>query len=279
MFSSAVQPGLVSLFSSTGSDPLGLFSSHTDTSLPSDSFMCLLKDYTRLPAPPPPATLRSSLDDPTEDSTNPDYMLTQTVLHIQSPTLRTTYVRCPPVLAGSEALRGSAGRSGRNELGIQHPWLCLQVRNLGKEWSFEIGIVDQAGREGIVRCSTFQKQPRLKLANSPLLHLPLSFPPSSSNPLTSWCTIAINLPSLLPYFSSATLSRSDEEEHEESDDDGRPCIGSGGRPNTGALLPSGPYSHVSYVKIYATCRVRRIWFSEEGPRQKLPWEFQLYGTD
>jgi hypothetical protein len=32
----------------------------------------------------------------------------------------------------------------------------LQVRNLGREWAFEVGIVDHAGRVGIVRLSTFQ---------------------------------------------------------------------------------------------------------------------------
>ena len=35
----------------------------------------------------------------------------------------------------------------------------LQVRNLGREWAFEVGIVDQAGRVGIVRLSTFQVNP------------------------------------------------------------------------------------------------------------------------
>ncbi|KAI1786073.1 hypothetical protein LXA43DRAFT_82150 [Ganoderma leucocontextum] len=38
MFSSSVQPGLVSLFSSTGSEPLGLFASHTDST--SRTYFC-----------------------------------------------------------------------------------------------------------------------------------------------------------------------------------------------------------------------------------------------
>jgi len=41
-------------------------------------------------------------------------------------------------------------------------------------------------------------------------------------------------------------------------------------------LPSARFSHVSYVKVYATCRLKRIWFSEEDSSQRLPWEFQLY---
>lgn len=44
----------------------------------------------------------------------------------------------------------------RGDLGIEHPWIHLQVRNLHREWSFEVGIVDRSGREGVVRCSTFQ---------------------------------------------------------------------------------------------------------------------------
>ena len=71
------------------------------------------------------------------------YTLNQTVLHIQSPTLRTTHIRCPAI--------GMA-----TSLGMQHPWVHLQVRNMDKEWSFEVGVVDKAGREGIIRCSTFQ---------------------------------------------------------------------------------------------------------------------------
>lgn len=152
MFSSSIQPGIVSLFSSTGSDPLGLFERKVDSSLPADSFICLLQDSSSSPHPLSPAVLVSSLTLPTnqsqgdEDQIRPrlGYTLNQTVLHIQSPTLRTTYIRCPPI--GQVPSR----------LGIQHPWIHMQVRHLGRDWSFEIGIVDKSGREGIVRCSTFQ---------------------------------------------------------------------------------------------------------------------------
>ncbi|KAJ8514643.1 hypothetical protein ONZ45_g7852 [Pleurotus djamor] len=43
-------------------------------------------------------------------------------------------------------------------------------------------------------------------------------------------------------------------------------------------LPRSGYSHISYVKIYATCRLRRIWFSEGPASQQLPWEFELYSV-
>lgn len=150
MFSSSVQPAIVSLFSSTGSVPLSLFASRTDGSLPSDSFVCLLNDSTSQPAPEPPrALITPSIED--EDN-SPNYTLDQTVLHIQSPTLQTTYIRCPPQRRASVTSRGNAG----GHLGLKHPWVHLQVRNLGREWALEVGVVDLSGREGVVRCATFQ---------------------------------------------------------------------------------------------------------------------------
>ncbi|CAL1699673.1 unnamed protein product [Somion occarium] len=249
MFSGVVQPGIVSLFSSTGSEPLGLFSSRTDASLPSDSFLCFLEDSSSSPPPAPPATLiaspsvRTDVDGKDSDEKE-GYTLSQTVLHLQSPTLRTTYIRCPP-------------QGSKEDLGLKHPWIHIQVRDMGREWSFEVGVVDKAGREGIIRFSTFQKEPRLKLLNPPLLHLPLSFPSSSSHRLTGWSTIDVNLPSLLPHFSSASLAR--------NEDDG----------SSDTEMPSRS-AHIA-SNIYATCRLRRIWFSESGPGQSVPWEFQLFG--
>lgn len=149
MFAGSVQPDIVSLFSSTGSDPLGLFSLHVDGSLPSDSFFHLLNDSTSLPAPPPPAVLIStpSVYRDEHSDTSQGHQLSQTVLHIQSPTLRKTFIQCPPSAPSS---------SGSGGLGLKHTWLHIQVRNLARDWSFEVGIVDKMGRQGIVRCSTFQ---------------------------------------------------------------------------------------------------------------------------
>jgi len=158
MFSGSVQPAIVSLFSSTGSNPLYLWSVKTDSSLPADSFTCLLDDTNSTPTPPPPAVLISP--HPVGADTSGDgadnlpermgYSLTQTVMHIQSPSLTKTYIQCPP--AGWA--RDRMGREG--DLGLKHPWIHIQVRNMGRPWSFELGLVDQAGKEGIVRCSTFQ---------------------------------------------------------------------------------------------------------------------------
>jgi hypothetical protein len=160
MFSSSSQPGIVSIFSSTSSDPLALFSVHADVSLPADSFIQFLFDATSVPEPDIPASLIEphpiSLNNNDSDGAEyrNGYEIAQTVLHIQSPTLRTTYIRCPPA---NWHMNSSSNRE--RDLGLYHPWLHLQVRNLGREWSFEVGIVDMAGVEGIVRCSTFQVSP------------------------------------------------------------------------------------------------------------------------
>ena len=162
MFSGAVQSSVLSLFSSTGSDPLRLFSVHQDSSLAADSFVHLLHDGTSLPLPAPPASLISSpsIDFSDGETEFPDYALNQTVLHIQSPTLRTTYIHSPPF----PGLPADAGGQANDDLWIKHPWMHVQVRNMGREWSLEVGVVDQTGRRGILRLSTFQVCFILKLS-------------------------------------------------------------------------------------------------------------------
>ena len=121
-----------------------------------------------------------------------------------------------------------------------------------------------------------QKTPRLKVATPPILHLPLAFPPQSTHQLTTWSTINLKLPNLLPRFTDGSLL--EEEEGQSGDEEGHDW---GQQPKRARLTgrePSGLYSHVSYVRVYATCRLRRIWFSEAGPAQDLPWEFELYSV-
>lgn len=312
MFARSVQPDVVSLFSSTGSDPLGLFSVQVDGSLPSDSFIHLLNDSTSLPAPPPPAALITapSIYRDQHTDTSQGHEINQTVLHVQSPTLRKTFIQCPPSVP---PLQGS---SGGRVLGLKHTWLHIQVRNLGRYWSFEVGIVDKTGRQGTIRCSTFQvhffffsfrssprfpphtrnsssrvrallcvpihscdrsptpqKSPELVRNHGapPLLHLPLAFPPSSSSPLTAWSTLALNISKFIPQFASLARIQSSSEVA----DDHYPAE-RGGTSNQ-VPLPSGTYSHLAFIKIYATCRLRRIWLSESAPITRIPWEFELYG--
>jgi len=144
MFANTVQPGIVSLFSSTSSEPLSLFSQQKDESLAEDSFIHFLIDASSLPPPPLPAVLCSMPPvDSDHDELNTGYGLHQTVLHIQSPTLRKTFIQCPPSLVD-------------RDLCLKHKWLHIQVRCMGREWSFDIGIVDKSGKRGVIRCSTFQ---------------------------------------------------------------------------------------------------------------------------
>ncbi|KAG5654430.1 hypothetical protein H0H81_002619 [Sphagnurus paluster] len=236
------------------SAPLQLFTHHVDSSLPEDSCIQLVHDDTSQPEPPArPGT--SLISPPTPDgegnSPSESYALNQIVLQIQSPTIRTTYIQCPP---NGPHMPG---------LGLKHPWLHIQVRDIGKAWAFEVGLVDVAGRMGILRLSTFQKQPRLRLSSDPstsypLLHFPLAFPSPSTRPLTAWATVTLHLPSYLPHFSCPKLLDS--------------------QSAASSNVPSGKYAHVAYVRVYATCRLRRVWFSEGGPAQKAPWEFELYGA-
>lgn len=117
-----------------------------------------------------------------------------------------------------------------------------------------------------------QKQPRLKLnhqkaGSPPLLLLPLLFPSHSAHPLTPWNTIDIHLPSFLLHFSSPILQTPDDDGERDQEIKSR---------NTFPIIPGGKYSHVSYVRVYANCRLRRIWFGENDPKLKAPWEFELY---
>ncbi|KAI6043998.1 hypothetical protein EDC04DRAFT_501246 [Pisolithus marmoratus] len=268
MFSGSVQPNIVCLFSSTGSQPLSLFSVQADAALPSDSFVHLLNDSASLPVPS-----EASLISPPKAYHDEDggecigKQLRQTVLHIQSPTLRTTFIQCPPSFSF---------RADDKGLGLKHGWLQIQVRNLAREWSFEVGIVDKAGKHGVVRCSTFQKYPTLRCNYNlaPVLQLPLNFPSSSSNALTAWSTVTIHLPSFIPQF--ASVSRDQRSRTDASDEDGSTDASSVPSPQ---FLPGGAYAHLTYVKIYATCRLRRIWLSDSAPGAggPIPWEFELYG--
>lgn len=158
MFANKYQPGVISLFSSTGSAPLQLWSYHTDPSLHSDSAILLVDDTTSKLAPMERSHENVSILKPpsldqlvtgeednerAEGDSGEGYTLCNTVLQIQSPTIPTTFIRCPP-------------SPSTTHLGIKHPYMHMQVRPLGREFSFEVGILDQAGVIGVVRCSTFQ---------------------------------------------------------------------------------------------------------------------------
>ncbi|KAG8939778.1 hypothetical protein FRC03_006056 [Tulasnella sp. 419] len=178
------------------------------------------------------------------------------VLHIQSPIIRTTFIRCPPT-------------SSDLELGIKLPWIHLQVRNMGREWSFEVGVRTVSGGVGKIRCSTFQESNVVHTTSPPVLHLPLRLPSlQSSTTKTPWSTIAIDIRTLLPLFASTHLQHCVRNETFET------------HRTISSIWPSSKFESVAYMKVYATCRLRRIWFSKDvetdGPHNA--WEFGLYGS-
>ncbi|KDQ07419.1 hypothetical protein BOTBODRAFT_609848 [Botryobasidium botryosum FD-172 SS1] len=252
MFLSIVQPPLLTLFSSSSSHPLSLFSTHTDPSHPSDSLAVLLYDGTGLPASKPEQPSRERLELVQPPDSIKDGSCAHTVLQIQSPVLNKTYIRCPPA---------NSVWNYKGGLGIKLPWVHIQVRDLARDWSFEIGVVDAAGREGKIRCSTFQKSPAIYPTSPPLLHLPLALPAQSPTSLTSWCTLSLHLPTLVPHFRTPSLVLPS--------------------PETALAPVPTQYSHTSYFKIYATCRLRRVWFSENGQTEDIrgAWEYGLYAAE
>nr|KIR88364.1 hypothetical protein I308_01428 [Cryptococcus tetragattii IND107] len=145
-------------------------------------------------------------------------------------------------------------------LGVELPWIGMQVKKLSRrELSFEVGVVDSRGREGVIRCSSYKTDPSIHSHRSPpLVHLPLSVLSSeSSSELTPWRHIELNLSSLIPLFQN--LARKYEEEEEKG-------TGSRKKRKTEIQLPNGGFRSVSYVRIYANCRIGRIWFSSEGEK-------------
>jgi hypothetical protein len=254
MFSQTIQPPLISLFSSVGSSPLSsLWATQSDPKLPEDSFICVVDDSSSEPSMPDNKAVLAAL--PKEYEGGLGKQLNCAVLHIQSPTIPTTYILAPPT----------------GELSLTHPWIHLQLRNLHKEFSFEIGIVDSARRRGRIRWSSFQQSPRIYVGNSnsgsvvdtgPLLHVPLTFPAPTSRPLTAWCTLDVHIPPLLAHFSSDSLYTSAVQ-------------------SSTTAIPTGTFQSISYIKIHANCRLRRVWVSQgrgtsRGSRDGWPEEFQLY---
>jgi hypothetical protein len=136
MFANEVQSSYISIFSSTGSDPLGLWHTELDTGLPKDSHATLVDDTADMLA-------SNDLDYvQLEGNEAQSITISHPVLHIQSPALSGTFIRCPV--------------SMYEPLGIVLPWLHFQVRNLRKPWAFEIGVSDSLGHQASIRCSTFQ---------------------------------------------------------------------------------------------------------------------------
>ena len=85
----------------------------------------------------------------------------------------------------------------------------------------------------------------------PLIHLPLALPTKSVSTLTPWLHISFDLNTLIPLFQA--LPRATEQHGADHKPAKRRKVHS-------ADVPAGHLGYVSYVRVYANCRVRRIWF-------------------
>ncbi|GAA5989496.1 hypothetical protein JCM10908_000501 [Rhodotorula pacifica] len=231
-------PPLVSLFSSTSSAPLLLASTNTAPNTP-ESFISLLEDATdsketlvawQPSGPDDLATRVASLAKQRQhpqasSSTVIPKDLQDQVLHLQAPDCRTTSVTWGSL---------HKGKWREDGLGVELPVMHLQLKDLGQAMFVDVAVADEQGELLIVRASTWQNEPKLypgTPAEPPILHLPLRFPSSSTTTtplLTAWTTISFPLARILQ-----------------------------------TLDPPRRYKAATGVRVHATCRLRRIWFSEE----------------
>ncbi|WVR07669.1 hypothetical protein IAU60_004711 [Kwoniella sp. DSM 27419] len=246
LLSGTVQPSLLVLLSSTSSPPLSpLFRRVTDGK--ADAIITSLPDTDS-------AQGSSSRRVP---HTTPRGSIVHHVVHIQSPDPRRAYIQ-----AGCMNVdKGKARDDGGAPLGVELPWLGLQLKTLGRRsLSLEVGVVDSRGRESVIRLSTFKTNPTVHPHRQiPLIHLPLQLPASSSSRLTEWVDVTVNLSQLLPLFQVLPRSREQAADNTGSEAPAR-------KRRKVAELPGGGFQSVSYVRVYANCRVKRIWFSAEGER-------------
>ncbi|WWD19640.1 hypothetical protein CI109_104102 [Kwoniella shandongensis] len=274
LLAGTVQPPLLTLLSSTSSPSLSpLFVTHTDPSS-SSSLITTLQD-----------SIPSSDTDqniiPRNDSKG---SVAHNVVHIQSPNIADTYIQagCSLTESRRRLAKGKGGEDLPLALGVELPWVGMQVKRLGRRhMSFEIGFVDTRGREGVVRCSSFKKSPTVHpYRDPPLIHLPLTLPHISPSQLTPWLHISLDLLSLIPLFPSLPRPQkhAPDDDHDNDDSAAR-------KRRKVAELPSGSFGSVTYVRVYANCRVRRIWFSAEGEKtietmgRSVKEEWGLYAAE
>ncbi|SNX82818.1 uncharacterized protein MEPE_01524 [Melanopsichium pennsylvanicum] len=259
LFGHVVQPGALSLFSSTSSEPFGLWALHQDPELEEDSGIRLLVDTTNVTAPTDPGTANAAFKLRMEQASKGSS--SDTVLHIQSPSIRKTFIRSPP--------------DTELELGIKHAYITFQFRSIGRfrPFLFEIGIKDMKGRAGVIRASSFQSEPKLHLQPTkakhstksnekllPTLHLPLTIaagPKHEETSLTEWQVLTLPLSQIARHLSDTSIAKSTDVE---------------------ALSKQerfASFHSISYVKIHANLRLRRVWCSEHLPDHDLA-EFQVF---
>ncbi|EPQ32227.1 uncharacterized protein PFL1_00424 [Pseudozyma flocculosa PF-1] len=315
MLRNAVQPSLVSLFSSTSSSPFAVFSMHVDLDLPEDSGLILLRDHDDRRADIPandatelqrdPRRFQLRVDAPGSGQSSMRGLLEDTVLHIQSPTIKTTFIRTPPL----NERRSSSGEV----LGLELPYLHLQFRPLGsKPFMVEVGVRDIRGKRARIRLSNFQAQPALYLVkakeivgeasvarqsrdireqaqqsrsdNGPILHLPVALPADPQNEPTSftpWLSVTLSLAKLMPHFnnpkllalsSARALARPHGAPQDERDDPQESA------PARRVFERLDRFHSIDYVAVHANLRLRRIWCSTTHDAATNQDELQVFAA-
>ncbi|WOO82330.1 uncharacterized protein LOC62_04G005824 [Vanrija pseudolonga] len=178
------------------------------------------------------------------------------VVHLQSADIGDTYLQ-----AGASVSRKAKGKAPASApLGVELPWLGLQIKPLGRRGlSVEVGVLDSRGREGAIRLSSWLEHPRLRTSSTPpLLHLPLALPTDAAR-LTDWVEVCVNLAPLIPLFRSIP---SDDDDADDGRERKKPRLST----TAHAALPQGALASISYVRVYANCRLRRVWCARDGQR-------------
>ncbi|SGZ32271.1 BQ5605_C040g11841 [Microbotryum silenes-dioicae] len=158
------------------------------------------------------------------------------VLHLQSPDIKTTFIRF-----GDSPSNTGASSSSSSGLAINAPYLHLFLKPLGQGTNFylDVLVTDERGNSYVIRASTFQTTPTYT-PSSPthphpsLLHLPLSFPPPTAHSLTPWLLLSLPLPDHLNSL-----------------------------PDLGGPSPPPRYKALQSIEVHANCRLKRVWCTEE----------------
>lgn len=264
LFGDVVQPDALSLFSSTSSDPFALWALHPDPDLKEDSGICLVQDTTNELASSELGAASGTFQLRTDGTLKGS--CSEPVLHIQSPAIRSTFVRSPP--------------SDDIDLGITLSYITFQFKAMGssKPLLFEIGLRDEHARRGRLRISSFQAEPKLYLSPStsgsanpiedqpgsnavePILHLPLQMaarPDTDETSFTAWQVVSLPLDRIAQHFSDGLFVANAEKDS---------------IPKSEIF---GRFHSISYVKVYANLRLRRVWCSRHLPDHDLS-EFQVF---
>lgn len=242
IYEDLVQPSPLVLFSSLPvSAPFAQASLSIDSQLAPDSFIALIDDRTHqvVKASPKPLIYYHPSYKPSSSELvkpanllgiqDPTWPIRSTVLHIQSPNCKNTFIRLPGWDKNQEP---SA------ILGIKLPFLHLQIKPLDHTFMVEVGVRDQAGDQILIRCSTFQTGARFYVKSQPsnsaratpnLIHLPLIFPSSEAYAETKWSDLLLPLAHLIPTR----------------------------------------YHSTDFIKVHASIRMRRIYFTADGKQASL----------